>query len=162
MPLDFGVTEVIAAGAIVSAVASAGSGLLSAQQGQARAKFEAEQYRQAQEQERLAALEQEVERRRQLDQIQSVQKAVKGTNFYDSGSLAAIQREDERIAELDIGGIRLLSQRKIDRLDLAARQSDMAGRAALYGGIFTAGSGLVDAAYRGAKLWPTTPTKKAA
>ena len=160
MPLDFGVTEFIAAGALVSAVASAGASGYSAVSGMKRAEFEAQQYRQQQEYEKVAAAEAEVERQRQLEQTQSAQLALRGTDFYDSGSLRSIQREDERIAAFDIGGIRLQSRRRLEQLRLSEAQSKMAGEAALYGGIFTSVATLAEGAYKGAKLLPTKPKGK--
>lgn len=153
MPLDFGVSEVLAAGAIVSAVASAGSAAYGAVSASQRAEFEAQQYREEKDFERVAALEQEVERMRQLEQIQAAQLALRGTNFYEGSSLA-IRREDERVAAFDIAGIQLDSARRQRKLDLQLQQTKQAGNAALYGGIFTSVSSLAQAAYGGAKLIP--------
>lgn len=155
---DFGVSEVLAAGAIVSAVASAGAGAVSTVSGIKKAEFEAQQYRQQQEFEKVAAAEQEVERRRELEQIQSAQQAMKGTDFYDAGSLKAIRREDERLAEFDIAGIKLQSKRRLNQLKTAEDQSKRAGQAALYGGVFTVAGSLTEAAYKGAKLIPGSPS----
>jgi len=134
----------------VAAVVSAGAGIAGGiAQNNAR-KAEAAQYEEQRENARVAALQDEVQRREQLQRVLGTQQAIRagrGMDLY-SGSAKALTKETRRQAERDIltAQVNYLSQQR--KFGLGASSARAAGTGALVSGFGKAagsvlGSGLL-------------------
>lgn len=125
---------------VLSGVGAA-SALAGGAQGAAGADFEAAQFREEQENARVAAAQEEVQRRRQLARTLSSINAIRagrGLDVFGTGTGRA-QREDViKESEEDIATSRLNAMNRSRRFGLSAEQSELKGRGELLGGVGTA------------------------
>ena len=117
------------------------SALSGGARGQAAAEFEAAQFREEQENARVAAMQEEVQRRRQLQRTLSSINAIRagrGVEMFDGGSGEAIRRQVISEGEEDINTMKINYLNRARRFGLAAEESTLKGQSAMLGGVGTA------------------------
>lgn len=135
------VTIMMAAGLALSTVSAVGQGRAA----KAASAFERQQYEEEAETNRVAALEDENARRRDLRATLAAQEVYFGANGLDPNSPTALALREETIgmAEDDISLAKLNFGNRARRNQLAAGQSAAAGRSAEIGSYLDAGAGLL-------------------
>lgn len=121
----------------IGALSSIGGGI----QGQAGAEFEAAQFREEQANARVAAAQDEAQRRRQLSRTLSSITAIRagrGVELFGGGTGEAIRRQVTTESEEDIETSRINFLNRSRRFGLAAGQAEAKGRGELLGGFGTA------------------------
>ena len=132
--LNFGIGDVFSGIGAISALAGG-------RQGQVSAEFEAAQFREEQENARVAAAQDEAQRRRQLSRTLSSITAIRagrGVELFGGGTGEAIRRQVTTEAEEDITTSRLNFLNRSRRFGLAAGQAEAKGTGELLGGFGTA------------------------
>ena len=117
------------------------SALAGGRQGQIGADFEAMQFREEQENARVAAIQDEAQRRRQLSRTLSsinALRAGRGVEMFEGGTGEAIRKQVVLETEEDITTSKLNAMNRSRRFGLAAGQAEARGTAELLGGFGTA------------------------
>ena len=117
------------------------SSIAGGRQGQASAEFEAAQFREEQENARVAAAQDEVQRRRQLSRTLSSINAIRagrGVELFGGGTGDAIREQVTTEAEEDITTSRINLLNRSRRFGLSAQQAEARGTGELLGGVGTA------------------------
>ncbi len=123
--------------ATLGAVSALAGGFRGAQ----AAEFEAAQFREEMEIARVAAEQEEVQRRRQLRATLAAQTAIRagrGVELFGSGSFEAIRKRTIEEAEEDITTAKLNALSRSRRFSLAAAEAESRGQSAILGGVGTA------------------------
>ena len=121
----------------IGAVSALGGGI----QGQAGAEFEAAQFREEQENARVAAAQDEAQRRRHLARTLSSINAIRagrGVELFGGGTGDAIREQVTTEAEEDITTSRINLLNRSRRFGLSAQQAEARGTGELLGGFGTA------------------------
>ena len=121
----------------IGAISSLAGGV----QGQAGAEFEAAQFREEQENARVAAAQDEAQRRRQLSRTLSSINAIRagrGVELFGGGSEAAIRKQVITESEEDITTSRINLLNRSRRFGLSAQQAEARGTGELLGSVGTA------------------------
>ena len=121
----------------IGAVSALGGGI----QGQAGAEFEAAQFREEQENARVAAAQDEAQRRRHLARTLSSINAIRagrGVELFGGGTGDAIREQVTTEAEEDITTSRINLLNRSRRFGLSAQQAEARGTGELLGGVGTA------------------------
>src|SRR3990167_10587573 len=130
----------IAAGDVLSGIGALSS-VAGGRQGQVGADFEAMQFREEQENARVAAIQDEAQRRRQLMRTLSsinALRAGRGVEMFEGGTGDAIRKQVVLETEEDIATSKLNAMNRSRRFGLAAGQAEARGTAELLGGFGTA------------------------
>lgn len=133
---------------MASGVASAGMGVVQGIQSSKAAALEKAQYEEEAATLRVAADQEEVARRRQLESILATNETLRGARglSFSSGSADALRAENMRLAETDIATARLNKSAAISRVSYGALGAGMREKAGLFSGAGAVVSGLGTAA----------------
>lgn len=141
---------------VASTVVSAGASI---QQGRVASQAEKERQRQLAgqiEQQNIQTLDESLERRRQLALQQGEAAALGAQGGFDptaaGSSFLALREETERLGQKDVDMIRLVGANRVGSLESDIRQSRIAGRGAMAGGLLTAAGTAADGFVKVKKL----------
>lgn len=141
---------------IAAAALSAGTSIMKGRAASKAAALEAQQYREAAADRRIQAQQEAAQVAEEADRMRRRNIAVRAASGLDtsSASFGTIQSEIAADAADEIANVRFQGASEASRFELSAKQSQIAGKSAMRGGLLGAGTSLLRGyrTYKGYKV----------